>query len=146
MLICVSEIFEDLRLDDFCSINTTGTKILVGDGPYRSQLSSKYEDVIFVKPKIGSSLAHYYANADVVVCPNGFQGSPRIVAESICCGAPVAARSNVITDDLIIKHVTGEIMEDLSEAIDRCLGLERSTIETLGHILFTKQNNLISHL
>ncbi len=146
MLICVSDALHDLRLDDFCEIKTTGTKILVGDGPYLKDLKLKYDDVIFVKPKCGLNLAHYYANADVVVCPNGSQGTARIIAEATCCGTPVAARSHVMTDDLIIRHVTGEIQYNLQSAISMCLELDRATIEQLGHILFTKQNNLISHL
>jgi hypothetical protein len=144
--VCVSDIQEDLKLEDFCSINTSGTKILVGSGPYLTNLMARYTDVIYVNQKEGQSLAHYYANADVIVCPNGFQGHPKIVAEAACCGTPVAARSHHITDDLIIKHVTGEISPDLSQSIHQCLNFERSTIEQIGHLLFTKQNNLISHL
>lgn len=146
ILVCVSDIKEDLKLEDFCSIKTTGTKILVGTGLYLSHLMATYTDVIYVNQKEGLSLAHYYANADVVVCPNGFQGHPRIVAEAACCGTPVATRSHHITDDLIIKHVTGEISPDLLQSINQCLSFERSTIEQIGHLLFTKQNNLISHL
>jgi glycosyltransferase involved in cell wall biosynthesis len=146
MLVCVSDVEHGLKLDDFCSIHTTGTKILVGNGPYLPELSSRYDDVIFVPDKSSESLAHYYANADVVICPNGSQGRCRIIAESICCGTPIAARSHVMTDDLIIRHVTGEISDDLQEAITLCLGMDRQMIEQLGHILFTKQNKLISHL
>lgn len=146
MLICVSDLFDDLRIDDFCSIITAGTKILVGEGPSLDRLKSTYEDVHFVSPRCDSRLAHYYANADVLICPNGMQGNPWIIPQAICCGTPIAARSHYLTDDLIIKHVTGEILDDLSIAIERCLGLERETIEQLGHLLFTKQNNLISHL
>lgn len=146
MLVCISDALENLRIDDFCAINTPGTKIFVGDGPYLPILKARYGDVIFVKPKCGVSLAHYYANADVVICPNGLQGSPRTIAEAICCGSPVAARPNEITDDLIIKHVTGEICDNLYQAIESCLAMERTTIEQIGHILFTKENNLISHL
>jgi glycosyltransferase involved in cell wall biosynthesis len=146
MLICVSNVCSDLRLDDFCSLVTTGTKILVGEGPYLDHLKNTYSDVHFVPARCDERLAHYYANADVLVCPNGLQGNPRIIPQAICCGTPIATRSHFLIDDLIIKHVTGEIMDDLSAAINRCLDLERDTIEQLGHLLFSRQNNLISHL
>jgi glycosyltransferase involved in cell wall biosynthesis len=145
MLVCVSDIERDFRLDDFCSIQTSGTKILVGNGPYLQELSSRYNDVIFVPNKASESLAHYYANADVLICPNGSQGRSSIIAESICCGTPIAARSHVMTDGMIIRHVTGEILDDLPAAIELCLNMDRYVIEQLGHILFAKQNKLISH-
>jgi glycosyltransferase involved in cell wall biosynthesis len=145
ILVCVSDVERDFKLDDFCSIQTSGTKILVGNGPYLRELSTKYDDVIFVPDKAFESLAHYYANADVLICPNGSQGRSSIIAEAICCGTPIAARSHVITDSMIIRHVTGEILDDLPAAIDLCLNMDRRVIEQLGHILFTKQNKLISH-
>lgn len=146
MLVCVSAIEPEMRLEDFCSFRTDGTKIVVGTGSQLDELRVKYPDVHFVGEKCQERLAHYYANADVLVCPNGFQGRCSILAQSVCCGTPIAARSHVMTDDLIIKHVTGEIIDDLYLAVQRCLDLERSTVEQIGHIIFTKNNNLISQL
>lgn len=146
ILVCVSPLEPSMRLDDFCSVKTTGTKMVVGDGPDHARLSSMYTDVHFVPMKNEQSLAHYYSNADVVVCPNGLQGSACFVAQAACCGTPVAARPHAITDDLIIKHVTGEICDDIRSAIELCLKLDREMIEQLAHILFTRNNNLISHL
>lgn len=120
--------------------------MVVGDGSDLGRLRSSYNDVHFVPMKQDLRLAHYYANADVIVCPNGLQGTASIVAQAACCGAPVAARSHVMTDDLIIKHVTGEISDDIEFAIRMCLAMDRGMIEQLAHILFTRSNNLISHL
>ena len=72
ILVCVAEVRADSNLDAFCSLCTQGTKLLVGDGPYLDSLKSRYSDVHFVGNKSGTSLAHYYANADVVVLPNFF--------------------------------------------------------------------------
>lgn len=146
MLICVSALEPGLRLEDFCAFETLGTKIMVGAGSLLDDLRSRYPDVHFVGEKCLQSLVHYYANADVLVCPNGFQGRSVIAAQSICCGTPVAARPHPLTDNLITEHVTGEIADDLHAAVERCLCLERHMIEQIGHIIFSSQNNLISQL
>ena len=146
ILVCVSDIESNLRLEDFCTLVTTGTKIVVGTGSMIDDFSRLYTDVHFVGCKQHQRLAHYYANADVVVCPNGMQGAGDTIPESICCGTPVASRSHILTDNLIIPHITGEIGEDLSAAISRCMMLDRSTVEDMGHFLFSRSEHLINQL
>jgi glycosyltransferase involved in cell wall biosynthesis len=57
ILLCVSRVSREKGLDDFCSIKTTGTKILVGDGPYLDELRKKYPALIYPGYKHGSELA-----------------------------------------------------------------------------------------
>ena len=67
ILLCVSRASQEKGLDDFCKLSTTGSKILIGDGPYLTELKEKYSDVRFLGYKHGFVLAHFYANADVFI-------------------------------------------------------------------------------
>ena len=74
VLVCVSRVSKEKNLDDFCSLDYFGArKIMVGDGPYRAELESKYPNVEFVGFKRGEELATYYANADVFVFPSRWE-------------------------------------------------------------------------
>lgn len=129
ILLCVSRASVEKGLDDFCSINTNGTKILVGDGPYLSELKKKYPDVIFTGYKHGESLAHYYANADVFVFPSRTDTFGVVMLEAIACGTPVAAYPVTGPLDIITHGVNGYLGESLSESIVRCKSLDRNKVE-----------------
>jgi glycosyltransferase involved in cell wall biosynthesis len=129
VLLCVSRASPEKGLDDFCAIHTTGTKILVGDGPYLSELKQKYPDVIFVGYKKGEQLTSYYANADVFVFPSKSDTFGVVMLESMACGTPVAAYPVTGPVDVIVPGVNGEMAHDLQEAITKCLTLDRELVE-----------------
>jgi len=92
VLVCVSRVSKEKNLDDFCSLDYFGArKIMVGDGPYREELESKYPNVEFVGFKRGEELATYYANADVFVFPSRWETFGIVMIEAMACGTPVAA-------------------------------------------------------
>jgi glycosyltransferase involved in cell wall biosynthesis len=73
-LVCVSRVSKEKNLDDFCGMSYPNSrKILVGDGPYRAELQSRYPDVEFVGFKTGADLAYYYNLADVFVFPSQWE-------------------------------------------------------------------------
>lgn len=129
ILLCVSEVESNLGLEDFCSIETVGTKILVGDGPYLPQLKEQFQDVIFTGCKTGPSLAHYYANADVLVYTVKNNTISYSLFESIACGTPIACYPTESNLNFINQNVNGELDDNLSYAIGRCLGLNRLLVE-----------------
>jgi len=129
IMLCVSRASYEKGLDDFCSLDIPGTKILVGDGPYLSELKLKYSDVIFTGYKHGHRLCHYYANADVFVFPSKSDTFGVVMLESIACGTPVAAYPVTGPIDVVISGVNGELHDDLKIAIERALRLDRTTVE-----------------
>ena len=54
----------------FCSSISPGTKVLVGDGPYRKTLERKYPGVVFTGYRHGHDLARAYASGDCFVFPS----------------------------------------------------------------------------
>jgi glycosyltransferase involved in cell wall biosynthesis len=133
VLLCVSRASYEKGLDDFCSLSTSGTKILVGDGPYLKDLKIKYPDVIFTGYKTGVSLSHYYANADVFVFPSKSDTFGVVMLESIACGTPVAAYPVTGPIDVLTPGVNGEMNDSLSVAVELAQKLNRDTVEASSH-------------
>lgn len=126
VLVCVSRVSKEKNLDDFCSLDYFGArKIMVGDGPYRAELESKYPNVEFVGFKRGEELATYYANADVFVFPSRWETFGIVMIESMACGTPVAAYPVQGPQDVVDHGVTGYLRENLKQAITECLTLNR---------------------
>jgi glycosyltransferase involved in cell wall biosynthesis len=134
VILCVSRASHEKGLDDFCSLQTSGTKILVGDGPYLAELKSKYPDVIYTGYKSGSSLAHYYANADVFVFPSKTDTFGVVMLESMACGTPVAAYPVTGPKDVIQPGANGYLDTDLHNAIDQCVSLDRTVVRATSEL------------
>ena len=128
VLLCVSRASPEKGLDDFCALKTTGTKLLVGDGPYLEYLKKTYPDVIYVGYKQGEKLRHYYANADVFVFPSKSDTFGVVMIESMACGTPVAAYPVTGPIDVIVPGINGVLHDDLSVAIKGALMLDRGKV------------------
>lgn len=126
VLLCVSRASIEKGLDDFCSLETTGTKIFVGDGPYLDTLKQRYPDVVFVGFKQGRELAEHYANADVFVFPSKSDTFGVVMIESLSCGTPIAAYPVTGPTDIVIEGVNGSMDWDLGKAVERALACDRS--------------------
>jgi glycosyltransferase involved in cell wall biosynthesis len=128
VLLCVSRASPEKGLEDFCALKTTGTKLLVGDGPFLEYLKKTYPDVIYVGYKQGASLQHAYANADVFVFPSKSDTFGVVMLESIACGTPVAAYPVTGPIDVLTPGINGFLDADLSSAIEKCLELDRDAV------------------
>jgi glycosyltransferase involved in cell wall biosynthesis len=129
VLVCVSRVSKEKNLDDFCSLDYFGArKIIVGDGPYRAELESKYPNVEFVGFKRGEELATYYANADVFVFPSRWETFGIVMIEAMACGTPVAAYPVQGPQDVVDHGVTGYLRDNLKQAITECLILDRNDV------------------
>lgn len=129
VLVCVSRVSKEKNLDDFCSLDYFGArKIMVGDGPYRAELESKYPNVEFVGFKRGEELATYYANADVFVFPSRWETFGIVMIEAMACGTPVAAYPVQGPQDVVDHGRTGYLRDNLKQAITECLILDRNDV------------------
>lgn len=129
IILCVSRVSQEKGLDDFCQLNIPNTrKILVGDGPYLKSLKEKYDDVEFVGKKTGIELGDYYRNASVFVFPSKADTFGVVNIEALACGTPVAAYPVTGPKDIIEEGVNGYLSENLSEAVQKCLYLDREVV------------------
>ncbi|NBO36429.1 glycosyltransferase family 1 protein [bacterium] len=129
VLLSVGRVSKEKNLDKFCQLQIPNSKkILVGDGPYLSELKLKYSDVEFTGYKTGKDLSFYMANADVFVMPSIWETFGIVMIEAMACGTPVAAYPIQGPLDVVEQGVTGFLHEDLNEAIKQCLLLDRNKV------------------
>ncbi|KDO25942.1 hypothetical protein SPRG_08597 [Saprolegnia parasitica CBS 223.65] len=135
ILLSVGRVSKEKGLDAFCDLDYPGaTKIVVGDGAYRSELEARYPEIQFVGLKTGDALAEYYANADVLVFTSRTDTFGLVMIESLACGTPVAAFPVPGPLDAIECGVTGHLSEDLRASIDVCLGFDRAAVAAASQV------------
>jgi len=133
-LLCVSRVSKEKNLEAFLELDYPGyLKIMVGDGPMLETYKKKYPDVHFTGFKTGKDLAKYYANAEVFVFPSRWETFGIVMIEAMACGTPVAAYPCQGPKDVIEEGVTGCMRDDLKDAVDTCLGLNRDQVEHSSH-------------
>ena len=130
-LVCVSRVSKEKNLEDFFRIQYPNSrKIMVGDGPMKTQYQAEYKDVEFVGFKTGIALAEYFANADVFVFPSSWETFGIVMIESMACATPVAAYPVSGPLDVIDQGITGCMDTDLYQAITDALTLNRDNVYT----------------
>jgi glycosyltransferase involved in cell wall biosynthesis len=87
----VGRVAVEKNIEAFLAIDLPGSKVVVGDGPQREELTPKYPDVHFVGAKFGDELAQYFSDADVFVFPSLTDTFGLVILEAMACGTPVAA-------------------------------------------------------
>jgi len=128
VIMCVSRISHEKNLEAFCELATSGTLVMVGDGPARTELQRRYPHVKWLGYKTGVELAKCYANADVFVFPSKTDTFGVVMLESMACGTPVAAYPVTGPVDVIEPGATGVLHDNLQTAVDQALLLDRTTV------------------
>jgi glycosyltransferase involved in cell wall biosynthesis len=129
VMLCVSRVSKEKNLEDFFRLEYPGyKKIMVGDGPMKSEYEYQYPDVKFVGYKTGAELAEYYRMADVFVFPSRWETFGIVMIEAMACGTPVAAYDCQGPADVIQEGITGCINQDLHQAVKDALMLDREQV------------------
>jgi len=113
------------NIDAFLKLDLPGSKVIVGDGPDLAALKTRYPDAMFVGAKFGQDLASWVAAADVFVFPSKTDTFGLVLLEAMACGVPVAAYPVTGPKDVIKNGTTGCLNEDLTEAIQQALTLNK---------------------
>jgi glycosyltransferase involved in cell wall biosynthesis len=128
-LLCVSRVSKEKNLEAFFELDYPGyQKIMVGDGPMLEIYKTQYPDVTFTGFKTGVDLARYYANAEVFVFPSHWETFGIVMIEAMACGTPVAAYPVQGPMDVIDEGLTGYMREDLKDAVDLSIKLDRDQV------------------
>jgi glycosyltransferase involved in cell wall biosynthesis len=109
------------NLEAFLALNLPSTKVVVGDGPAREELSRKYPDVRFAGFRQGKELASFVAAADVFVFPSLTDTFGLVLLEAMACGVPAAAFPVPGPASIIVDGVNGSIDRDLRQAALKAL-------------------------
>ena len=120
----VGRVSREKNLEAFLDMPLKGTKVVVGDGPYRQTLQEKYRfhpnRVEFIPFIRGEELAQMYAEADVFVFPSTTDTFGLVMLEALASGVPVAAYP-VCSDVLSLVRGTGCLGDDLRLAAETAL-------------------------
>jgi glycosyltransferase involved in cell wall biosynthesis len=113
--------------DDFFELDLPGSKLVIGDGPERKRLETKYGHTChFVGNQHGQDLVNWLSLADVLVFTSRTDTFGLVIPESLACGIPVAAHDVMGPRDVLTHGKDGYFSEDLKEAALQCLNYSRS--------------------
>ena len=121
--LCVARIAVEKNLEAFLSLDLPGSKVIVGDGPDRPLLQSRYPDAHFLGARFGEDLATLYSAADVFVFPSKTETFGLVMLEALASGVPVAAFpvSGLIQE--LAQHGCAATHNDLGLAAREALAL-----------------------
>jgi glycosyltransferase involved in cell wall biosynthesis len=113
--------------EEFLKLDLPGTKLVIGDGPERPRLQSRFgTQAVFVGYQHGQELVDWLSMCDVMVFPSRTDTFGLVILEALACGIPVAAHDVMGPRDIIESGLDGILAEDLSKAALTCLSLDRS--------------------
>ncbi|MBM0104142.1 glycosyltransferase family 1 protein [Steroidobacter sp. S1-65] len=144
----VGRVAVEKNIEAFLRLDLPGTKVIVGDGPARSDLQARYPTAKFVGYKYGEQLAAHVAAADVFVFPSRTDTFGLVLLEAMACGVPVAAYPVTGPIDVVNQGVTGVLDEDLRTATLAALTLDptQCRAHALANTWETATRQFLSHL
>ena len=122
----VGRVAVEKNLEAFLSLDLPGTKVIVGDGPQRAELASRFPDAIFLGAKTGKELADIYAQADVFVFPSLTDTFGVVILEALASGLPVAAFLVMGPADILPNGRAGVLSHNLREAALACVSVDKA--------------------
>ncbi len=141
ILLYVGRVSREKNIEEFLRLETESDKYVVGDGPIRAQLESKYPQATFVGYKKGHDLAAHFSSADVFVFPSKTDTFGNVVLEALACGVPVAAFPLAGALELVSQDTRlGAVDESLQIAVDAALKSGESSFCHEFSTRFTWQN------
>jgi glycosyltransferase involved in cell wall biosynthesis len=132
----VGRVAVEKNIEAFVKLGLPGTKVVVGDGPQREELSQRYPEVVFAGARFGAELSAYFAGADAFVFPSLTDTFGLVLLEAMASGTPVAAFSAPGPIDLIPGSGAGVLAlghtDGLREACLDCLRLDRQAVRAFA--------------
>lgn len=113
----VGRVAIEKNIEAFLEMKWHGTKVIVGDGPARTELTQRYKDAQFLGIKTGEDLAKHYRSADIFVFPSKTDTFGIVLIEALASGLPVAGYNVTGPADIITQPLLGATTNDnLSQA------------------------------
>ena len=128
----VGRVAVEKNIEALLSLDLPGTKVVVGDGPQKEELTAKYPKVVFAGARFGHDLAAYFACADVFVFPSLTDTFGLVILEAWASGTPVAAFPAPGPIDIIPNSGAGVLADDqqtgLAGACLKALEIDRARV------------------
>ncbi len=126
VLLYVGRVAVEKNLRAFLSLETPGSKVVIGDGPDLEMLWKDYPDARFLGAMEGERLGRHYAAADVFVFPSLTDTFGLVLLEACAAGLRVACLPAPGPVDLFAAEETAAFAAldaDLGRAVARALAL-----------------------
>lgn len=121
----VGRIAVEKNIEALLRLRLPGSTVIVGDGPARAELESRYPQAIFLGVRTGELLAETYASADVFVFPSRTDTFGIVLLEALASGLPVAAYPVAGPRDVLGTSPAGVLDADLGQACLAALAIPR---------------------
>ena len=128
VILYAGRVVKEKNMESFLTLDTPGTKVVVGDGPEKKLYEANYPAVVFTGYLREDNYARALTSADVFVFPSLTDTFGLVMIEAMACGTPVAAFNVASPIDVVEQGVTGELDAELSSAVTRALKLDRNTV------------------
>jgi 1,2-diacylglycerol 3-alpha-glucosyltransferase/glucuronosyltransferase len=126
VFLCVGRVAVEKNLEAFLTLDLPGSKVVVGDGPARAELSRAFPAAHFLGALPTEELVKAYAAADVFVFPSVTDTFGNVLIEALASGLPVAAFPVTGPKDVVTDARAGVLDADLGKAALGALKLSRS--------------------
>lgn len=136
----VGRVAVEKNLEAFLSLDLPGTKVVVGDGPARTDLERRYPEARFLGALTGEDLARVYASSDVFVFPSLTDTFGIVLIEALASGLPIAAFPVTGPLDVLGTSGCGVLSQDLREAALAALDIPKDRCRAYGET-FTWQES-----
>jgi len=120
------------NVETFLTLDLPGRKVVIGDGPDREILESRFSNVRFTGVLKGPALVSELNSASALVFPSRTDTFGLVMLEAMACGVPVAAFPVTGPIDVVTPGVTGELNDDLRLAALAALKLDRYQIRKVA--------------
>ena len=125
IFLCCGRLAVEKNLGAFLSLDLPGSKLVVGDGPARRALETRFPEAHFAGALQGEALAAAYASADVFVFPSLTDTFGIVLLEALASGLPVAAFPVAGPIDVLGESGAGVLDHDLAKAALAALDIPR---------------------
>lgn len=125
IFVYAGRVAKEKNIEEFLALQLPGTKIVIGDGPHKATLESRY-DARFFGYKKNQEFVQWLASSDVMVFPSITDTFGLIILEALACGLPVAAHDAQGPRDILTNGVDGFMSNDLKYAAEQCLLIDRN--------------------
>ena len=121
----VGRVAVEKNVEAFVRLDLPGSKVVIGEGPQRQELSLKFPDTHFLGPRAGDELAGLYRSADAFVFPSKTDTFGLVLLEALASGVPVAAYPVPGPLDVVGDAPIAALDQDLKAACLRALEIPR---------------------
>ena len=125
----VGRVSKEKNLLKLCELHNHFEITIVGDGPIKYELETRYKDIKFVGYKFGKDLAQYYHSNDVFCFPSLTDTFGIVIIEALSNGLPVAAYDVTGPKDIVTHGVDGFLGKNLKDNIELAFRLNRNEIK-----------------